>query len=277
VRQIRILQASRDVADVGKIKNVIGFDEASADLRNGTGGTTLLARVEASGGEILQLKNALGMNNREPITTHPAERSDSTILSNEQDTDIGRYIINASSESLGGEARLAFAKEPIAPWKSAQTYNATTGVYEGTATTEVFGGTSIAGEWIELTFPGEVVLFKVVISPDQGDGSKTSPRDWALLGYKSDAWRSICEWTSTEPRHTWGTGTKYFPFENTLLSDKYQLVTTRVGNVDSGTGQDRLIIGELEFEAEAPYALSTLRKDLDIASEDIKLVIGFDS
>jgi hypothetical protein len=86
ISRFQILQANRAVqvsADVAKVKNVIGFDDASTELQNGTGCTTLLARIAAvellggggGGGadltgvstEVLQLKNALGMNNREPI------------------------------------------------------------------------------------------------------------------------------------------------------------------------------------------------------------------
>jgi hypothetical protein len=108
VRQIRILQASRDAADVGKIKNVIGFDDASAELRNGTGGTNLLARVaavEAVGGgganqsEVVQLQNALGLSGTEPITRHPQLNVTDSVTSNTFTATIGTYTANASTSS----------------------------------------------------------------------------------------------------------------------------------------------------------------------------------
>jgi hypothetical protein len=109
VLQIRILQASRDVADVGKIKNVIGFDEASVELRNGTGGTTLLARVAAveasggGGGGAADVRSHLGafvtnVSGPSPVALHPyagVERDGHKL-----DTPFGTYTAAASSSLL---------------------------------------------------------------------------------------------------------------------------------------------------------------------------------
>jgi hypothetical protein len=63
VRQIRILQVTRD-GTIDKIKNVIGYDVASAELRDGTGGTNLLAAVDVLEQRNIIIGNAIGSDRR---------------------------------------------------------------------------------------------------------------------------------------------------------------------------------------------------------------------
>jgi hypothetical protein len=102
ISRFQILQANRAIemsADVAKVKNVIGFNDASAELQNGTGGTNLLTRVAAvetsKQSEVLQLRNALGLNGTEPITRHP--QLTVNINSNTFSTALGTYTAHASS------------------------------------------------------------------------------------------------------------------------------------------------------------------------------------
>jgi hypothetical protein len=187
-------------------------------------------------------------------------------LINLVDNNDSGYIASASSvDPLGGQAYQpynAFDSSTTTYWHSmdsgtANTYNPTTGVYQGAIQTPV-GSTVYRGEWIQIQFPPSTIHtpFRVVgmIIRPRGDPTNIwmvrSPRNFVLLGSQTGStWTVIYDNTLLTGENDWKNEPKtiYFPSPASSGYTYYRLVITRVGNVDSGTNMKSVQIADLRL------------------------------
>ena len=92
----------------------------------------------------------------------------------------GTYVMSASTTWSGYFPYHAFNTYGGTSWLSAQTYNNSTGLYNGGTTTTV-SGTSTLGEWIQLQIPsGKTMSSYTLYQADAGLNG--SPLKWTIAG-----------------------------------------------------------------------------------------------
>jgi hypothetical protein len=160
----------------------------------------------------------------------------------------------SSVSSYSGDAFKCFNKSSADQWSSGSPvkYSATTGQYTGAASTTV-NGAAVLGEWIELVTSAEKKMYnKIAITPTQLDMFKeiSSPRDFTVAAFVDGAWVSALQRTDITD---WTTEVKKFAFDTPVSTQQLRLIVSRVGNFDSHTLQDLLIVSEIEFFEALPY------------------------
>jgi hypothetical protein len=264
IRKVQILQSNRAIdmsADVAKVKNVIGFDDASEELQNGTGGTTLLARVaavEASGGadvtgintQLALLNNAVGVDGSPPTAASvPPAAMTSNILNYEGVS----YDVTSSSQSAS--MYMAFNKNIADNWDSGMFYDDSLGTYTGNQTM-ILGGALVSGEYIQINTSVARELTEIVITPNQTNYELRSPRTFTLAAFVNSNWVTVLKRTDVTD---WTAASKTFKFDTPTSSTNYRLFVSKVGNFPGGApGQNRESVAEIEFFGELPYVVKKM-------------------
>lgn len=124
-------------------------------------------------------------------------------------------------------------------------YNNTTGQYTGSVSTTV-GSTAYSGEWLQLQTPFPITLRYFTIAPRSDAFARGSPRSFVVLGSNNGStWNLLHEETNV---NNWSSSSQTFVILRVVSSYiQFRIVARRVGNSDSGSGQDSLQIRELNL------------------------------
>lgn len=148
---------------------------------------------------------------------------------------LGSNVFSASSAQGSYPAANAFDgsfNATITEWYSgAGTYTSSTGAYAGSATTAYNGGgSSVAGEWIQLQVAASVVAKSVYLTFIVASGTAI-PKQWTILGSNDGAtWSLVSAFANsaaTPPNNSWKYPFASFPvnlYSNTSAYSYYRAV-----------------------------------------------------
>lgn len=169
------------------------------------------------------------------------------------------YIASASSG--GSVAFRGFDAEVTTVWSSTAVYNASSGVYTGSASTPLDNGQTILGEWLQIQIPTAIRASGVQITPRQDAlATKQSPRLFVLCGTNDGIvsggpdtpptqWTVLYDNRSGGGVTNWSKASQMFtlPAPSATAYRIFRLVVVRVGNfaVDPANEQHTLQIADL--------------------------------
>ena len=193
------------------------------------------------------------------------------------------YSVTTSS-ATGNEGWYVFDGTPDSYWHSAfdnaaYLYNPSTGIYSGTTTTTV-NRVSIAGEWLQISFPQDYQSFLVTgfrIAPRRdsvGVAPVRSPRYFVLAASNDNGvtWVSLFDNRSESPGANAWTRTTALTFSlstlPTVTYTLFRLIVTRVGNfdTDSGNNQNTVQISEFRLIGQPAPATTLLYPLIDLTA-----------
>jgi len=211
-----------------------------------------------------------------PVSVDPVERlyppsamsSNSTAISGLTYTASASAVLNNDNTYAAWKA---FDVNDSTFWHTDGIYNSTSGVYAGSVVTRTTNGTSYVGEWIQILLPLPVILSYFVILGRSGFETTRSPRSFVVLGSNDGlSWNLVHEETNV---NDWAIGvSRLFNVDATIKPASYayfRIVTRRVGNVDSGSGQDSVQISTMQlygFRGAQKTTVFTDLKALSVAS-----------
>jgi hypothetical protein len=156
----------------------------------------------------------------------------------------GNYIITASSKSSPSSTILVFDGSSNTGWTSLALYNASTGLYTGSNTTNV-AGSNVAGEWVQVKMPYSFTAknFTLIASslnyqyPNTFTlaGSSNDGASWGLLESKSNLF-----WTQRESNFD-------IP-ANSNAYDTYHYILSRSGNSNTSANRQNATLFDLYFK-----------------------------
>ena len=153
---------------------------------------------------------------------------------------LGNYLTNQSSVYPLSYAYFAFDGNPSTFWHSATTFNHVTGLYAGSASTTNANGTVHPGEWLQIRLPSAITLDSFTIWPRQDAGMCTlrTPRNFILLGSNDgSSWQTVF-WEVNATNYLNSDPRRYTNIWNRNSFSYFRMSIQRVGNYDSGSGQD---------------------------------------
>jgi hypothetical protein len=160
----------------------------------------------------------------------------------------GPHYFSSSSENADGSSaawRAFSSSSATNAWASRDaSYAATTGAYAGSVSTKLADGTSVAGEWLQASFPGQFFVQSYILTPTSSP--TLSPSAFKVLGsadretwYVLDSQSSLV-WTASTPKtFALPGGPHATPYAF------YRLVVTAGGTNSSGTS---VALGALSFQ-----------------------------
>ena len=123
------------------------------------------------------------------------------------------------------------------------TYNGTTGVYTGAASTTNANGTVHPGEWIQIRLPSAISLeaFTIYHRLDATLFAKRSPRNFILFGSNDGTTWSLL-YSEINSLAVWNTDRRFSSIWNRSAFSYFRLSIQRVGNFESSTDQNSIQI-----------------------------------
>lgn len=212
-----------------------------------------------------------------PFEYPPAAMTDSNTTITGQFHGNGPYSAKSSTNAAGKQGWKAFDKDSNTTWStSTNTYNASTGIYTAnTYNTQLASGSTVTGEWVQMKFPGSVILSSMAIKPVSGTttynstsyawAALRSPSSFALLGSEDEsAWYMVSSHSNITDWDVSGqAAVKTFAISQTQNAYKYYRLTIQaVGQAFSGVGASEAFaeIAELTLNGNLP-AMATFDDD----------------
>jgi hypothetical protein len=164
---------------------------------------------------------------------------------------VNGFISNASSVYIENNAMFgswaAFDQNPDTFWHSeisSQTsYNDASGVYEGMHQIINSNGTSISGEYLQISSSSfqHLKVLQYSLCPRIGYNAIRNPNSWYILGSKDNQWYNLDRQTN---QTFISSSAKTYTIATPGLYDAYMIIIDRVGNSDQPSNKQSVQIAE---------------------------------
>jgi hypothetical protein len=194
-----------------------------------------------------KIGSAIGLNGLPPTPTPFPPEAMTDSLTNIAGVN---YICAAASDDANFFK--AFNKSTADVYTTDVDYDSTTGVFTGTQSTLV-NGVNTPGQWMSIISLGDhKMIDRVVITPSTLAAEVNLPRDFKIISFDGTHTTVVDRTNVTD----WTTAAKTFTFDAAVLTKQLILIVTRVGNSNSGTGQNCVALAQIEYFEALPYVVT---------------------